>query len=67
MQVDRFRTQLTGADMLRDDQVEPLIAALHVEHAQMQQELQEYRETLSWEGDPRQPHSGSSPNARPKR
>jgi hypothetical protein len=44
MQVDRFRTQLTGGDMLRDDQVEPLIAALHVEQAQMQKEMQEYRD-----------------------
>jgi hypothetical protein len=44
MQVDRFRTQLTGGDMLRDDQVEPLIAALHTEQAQMQKEMQEYRE-----------------------
>jgi len=51
MQVDRFRTQLTGADMLRDDQVEPLISAMHAEQAQMQKELGEYRETLSWEGD----------------
>lgn len=51
MQVDQFRTQLTGADMLREDQVEPLIAALYTEQAQMQKDLQEYRETLSWEGD----------------
>ncbi len=44
MQVDRFRTQLTGGDMLRDDQVEPLIATLHAEQAQMQKEMQEYRD-----------------------
>jgi type II secretory pathway pseudopilin PulG len=50
MQVDQFRTQLAGADMLREDQVEPLIAALHVEHSQMRRELTEYRDTLNWEG-----------------
>ena len=33
----------SGADPLRDDQVEPLIAAMHAEQAQMQKELQEYR------------------------
>jgi DNA-binding transcriptional regulator YbjK len=47
MQVDQFRPQFTGADTLRDDQVEPLIAALHVERAQMQQELKEYGATLA--------------------
>ena len=51
MQVDRFRTQLDGVDLLRDDQVEPLIAALHVDQAQMKREVQEYRESLNWEGD----------------
>jgi hypothetical protein len=50
MQVDQFRTQLAGPDMLREDQVEPLIAALHVEHSQMRRELTEYRDTLNWEG-----------------
>jgi len=47
MQVDQFRTQLTGGDALRDDQVEPLIAALHVERSQMQQELEEYRASFA--------------------
>jgi hypothetical protein len=51
MQVDRFRTQLDGVDMLRDDQVEPLIAALYVDQVQMKREIQEYRESLDWEGD----------------
>jgi hypothetical protein len=46
MQVDRFRGQLSGADAMRDDQVEPLIGALHQEQAQMRKELAEYRETL---------------------
>ena len=36
MQVDQFRTQLTGGDAFRDDQVEPLIAALQLERSQMQ-------------------------------
>ena len=47
MQVDQFRTQLTGGDALRDDQVEPLIAALQVERSQMQQELEEYRASFA--------------------
>ena len=47
MQVDQFRTQLTGGDTLRDDQVEPLIAALHGERSQMQQELEEYRASFA--------------------
>jgi hypothetical protein len=51
MQVDRFRTQLAGADALRDDQVEPLIAALHVEQSQMNQELSEYGDALNRDGD----------------
>lgn len=51
MQVDRFRTQLNGTDALRDDQVEPLITALAAEQKQMQADLEEYRNTLSWEGD----------------
>jgi hypothetical protein len=51
--IDQLRTQLTGADALRDDQVEPLIAALHAEFAQYRRELGEYRDTLLWEGDAR--------------
>lgn len=51
MQVDRFRNQLSGADSLRDDQVEPLITALHTEQAQMQKEMQEFRETMSDRGE----------------
>jgi hypothetical protein len=51
MQVDQFRTQLTGADMLREDQVEPLIAALHAEQAQMQKDLEDNRETSSGQVD----------------
>jgi len=47
MQVDQFRTQLTGGDALRDDQVEPLIATLHGERSQMQQELEEYRASFA--------------------
>jgi len=51
VQVDRFRTFLAGADTLRDDQVEPLIAALHVEQSQMRQELEDYRQSLKQDGD----------------
>ena len=51
MQVDRFRAQLNGADLLRDDQVEPLITALAAEQKQMRDEIEEYRGSLSWEGD----------------
>jgi hypothetical protein len=51
MQVDRFRTQLIGGDALRDDQVEPLISALYLEHSQMQKDLQDYRESLGSETD----------------
>ena len=43
MQVDRFRTQLSSSDTLRDDQVEPLIEALHVERTRMREELKQYR------------------------
>jgi hypothetical protein len=50
MQVDDLRSELGEAHALRDDQVEPLIAALHVERARAQAELREYRDTLSWEG-----------------
>jgi hypothetical protein len=52
MQVDRFRPRFTGADALRDDQVEPLIAALHVERAQMQKALREFRDALTLERSP---------------
>ena len=50
MQVDNFRGQLSATNMLRDDQVEPLIDALHVERSKMRQELQDYRDTLNWDG-----------------
>jgi hypothetical protein len=50
MQVENLRSALGEAHALRDDQVEPLIAALHVERAQMQSELREFRDTLNWEG-----------------
>ena len=49
MQVEDLRSSLGEANALRDDQVEPLIAALHAERAQMKSELQEYRDTLNWE------------------
>jgi len=52
MQVDRFRMQLGGAEPLREDQVEPLIAALHAEQSQMQKEMQEFQGTMKPDGDP---------------
>jgi len=51
MQVDRFRAQLSGADVLRDDQVEPLITAMAAEETQMRSALDQYRESLNWDGD----------------
>ena len=51
LNINHFRAQLTGADLLRDDQVEPLIAAVHEEEARMQREMQAYRDTLDWTGD----------------
>ena len=48
MQVDQFRNQLSGPDMLRDDQVEPLIAAMHVENTQLRRDLEEYRQSQDW-------------------
>jgi hypothetical protein len=47
MQVDTFRTQLSSSDTLRDDQVEPLIEALHVERTRMQDELEQYYKGLN--------------------
>jgi len=51
MRVDDFRSELAGADALRDDQVEPLIAALHVEDARLKKEMDEHRATLMQAGD----------------
>jgi hypothetical protein len=51
MQVDRYRSQLNGVDALRDDQVEPLITALAAEQKQMRTEIEEYRDSLNWDGD----------------
>ena len=43
IQVDELRPKFTGVDMLREEQVEPLIAALHVERTRLNAEQQEYR------------------------
>jgi hypothetical protein len=51
MQVDRFRTQLSGVDTLRDDQVEPLIAALNVEDTKMRQSISEFRDSRARDGN----------------
>ncbi|HEU4781372.1 MAG TPA: hypothetical protein VFS58_15935 [Steroidobacteraceae bacterium] len=50
--VDRMRPQFTGADTIRDDQLEPLIAALHVERNRLHQEQQEYRASTHSETGP---------------
>ncbi len=50
MLVDQLRGEFTGTDSLRDDQIEPLIAALHVEHAQARKALDEYRNSLREKG-----------------
>ena len=47
--VDQFRTSLAGVDLLREDQVEPLISALHAESARMKEELLEYRASIDGE------------------
>lgn len=46
IQVDEFRTELSEANGLRDDQVEPLIAALHAERARMRSDMQEFENGL---------------------
>jgi len=46
MQVDQFRTELTESNALRDDQVEPLISALHVERAKMLSDMSEFQKAL---------------------
>ena len=51
MQVDQFRNLLGGPEMLREDQVEPLIAALHTENAQLKSELRESERTAMWSSD----------------
>jgi hypothetical protein len=51
IEIDRFRAQLPAADALRDDQAETLITSLHVEQAQMRQQMDEYSKTLDWERD----------------
>jgi hypothetical protein len=52
VQVDQLRPQFTGADTLRDDQVEPLIAALHVERTRLHTEQQEYRAAVTADAAP---------------
>jgi hypothetical protein len=56
MRVDDFRSELSGADALRDDQVEPLIAALHGEDVRLKKAREEYRAALL--------RDGNSPDAR---
>jgi len=49
--VDLWRSEFAGTDALREDQIEPLIAALHVERAQTRKTLNEYRESLRGTGN----------------
>jgi hypothetical protein len=51
MQVDRLRGNLTESEALRDDQVEPLIAALHAAAVQSRQEQQDFRQTINARSD----------------
>jgi hypothetical protein len=56
MRVDDFRSELSGADALRDDQVEPLIAALHGEDVRLKETQEKNRAALL--------QDGNSPDAR---
>lgn len=47
-QVYQFRDVLGGPDMLREDQLESLIAALHPENAALKRQLQESERTAMW-------------------
>ncbi len=50
-QVLQLRTTLSaGPEPLRDDQVEPLIAAMYAEQKQVNEALEEYTATLTWSG-----------------
>ena len=49
--VTQLQGQLTGAEMLRDDQVEPLVSAIHTEVMQMRREVRDFRESLDWQTD----------------
>lgn len=51
LQVESLRSRLNDADPLRDYQIEPLIAALHVEQSQLNSELEKYREDHQQDGD----------------
>jgi len=49
-EVRQLRARLASdGDPLRPDQVEPLIAALHVERAQLDQDIQDYNHSLNWD------------------
>jgi hypothetical protein len=51
-EVRRLRDSLSdGSEPLRDDQVEPLISALHTVRTQFQKEMQDYRDSLASEGN----------------
>jgi hypothetical protein len=49
-QVNRLRAELAAIDALRDDQIEPLIAAIHAERSQMETDVSEFRDKLNAAG-----------------
>jgi hypothetical protein len=51
-QVSRLQSELSGADALRDEQIEPLVAAMHVEQTRMLKEIEAYQKDGRWQGDP---------------
>jgi hypothetical protein len=54
--VNQLQGQLSGVDMLRDDQVEPLISAIHTEVLQMKGEARDFRDSLDWQTDQLKSH-----------
>ena len=52
MRITNLRSQLTGADALRDDQFEPLIEAMEAEQSQLRQAVKQQREQFQFEPRP---------------
>jgi hypothetical protein len=50
-QVERLRSQLSGAEAMREDQVEPLIAALSTERRQYNADINDLRESMLTDGN----------------
>jgi hypothetical protein len=50
-QVERLRTTLSaGPEPLREDQIQPLVAAMYAEQELVKEELSDYTATLTWSG-----------------